>query len=221
MNRGLSLLEVLVVISIIAVLASIVTSLTRKVRSSASSVVCAGQMRQIGNALQLFTAENQGRLPTSPTYGAPFVGQGPWFNRDDRRLQNLIGQYLGSPESKTWSTQAAQMTYDPSFAWPALLANGQPGSSSILLSSSARIKGSNGTSTQGAPWAGSKLSGGAYVGRLLEDIEKVGEQPAFTEVDQMNTNAGWKNLVPPVPIHGSYRNTLFFDWHVGRVDVKP
>ncbi|MEO5713740.1 MAG: type II secretion system protein [Luteolibacter sp.] len=221
MSRGFTLVEVLIVISIIAVLALVVTSIAKKVRGSASSAVCVNQMKQIGNALLMFTQENQGRLPTSPSSGAPFVGQGPWYNRDDRNLQNHIGQYLGSPESTTWSNNASQMTYDPSFAWPALLSNGQPGSKSIVLCTSVQIKGANGAVSTGSPWAGSKPPGGAYVGRKLDDIEDPRSQQAFTEVDQKNTNAGWKNLVPPGPIHGTYRNTLFFDLHVDRVPVTP
>lgn len=220
-TRGFTLVEALVVISIIAILAVIVTSLAGHVRRSASSVVCVGQMRQIGNAMFLYSEENQGRLPTSPVHGSLHTGQGPWFNREERRLQYLIGQYLGSPTSNTWSTSATVMTYDPAFAWPALLADCKQGSASILLSSSVKIRNEDGTSGKGSAWAGTKPLGSSYfLGRPLRDIEDPRLQTVFTEVDQKNTTAGWKNNCPPRPIHGNYRNTLFFDWHVDRVAVK-
>lgn len=221
LRRGFTLVEVLVVISIIAVLAVIAISTTRHIRRAASSAVCVSKMSQIGSAILIYSQEHGGRLPTSAAYGAPFVGQGPWYNRDDRRFQNIIGEYLGCAESTTWSTSAKLMTYDATFAWPALLSEGQEGAPSVLLNSSVKLL-VNGTSSTGSPWAGSRSApGSAYVGRMLDQIDEPGKQAAFGEVDQKNTNAGWKNLLPPEPVHGSYRNTLFFDWHVDRVAVKP
>ena len=51
---------------------------------------------------------------------------------------------------------------------------------------------------------------------MLDQIEEPAKAQAFIEVDQKNTNAGWKSACPPGPIHGNYRNALYFDWHVGR-----
>lgn len=219
-NLGFTLVEVLVVISIIAVLAIVSLSIAGKMRKVASSAVCVTHMRQIASGIVSYTQDRNGRLPTSATYGSLFSGQGPWYNRDDRRLQSQIGEYMGAPRATGWSTQAALMSYDPSFAWPELLRRGQQGSSSVALSSSVKLL-VNGVSQSGSPWSGSRPSGtGAYRGRILDHIEEPHKAQAFIEVDQMNTNAGWKNLCPPTPIHGDYRNALYFDWHIGRVPVK-
>ena len=98
MRRGaaFTLIELLVVIAIIAILASALMMVLANMRRSASSAVCVTKMRQIGSTLAMYAQEHNGRLPTSPSYGTLFVGQGPWYNRDDRRLQKHIGEYLGA-----------------------------------------------------------------------------------------------------------------------------
>lgn len=35
---------------------------------------------------------------------------------------------------------------------------------------------------------------------MLDRIKESAKESAFVEVDQKNTNAGWKNLLPPGPI---------------------
>jgi prepilin-type N-terminal cleavage/methylation domain-containing protein/prepilin-type processing-associated H-X9-DG protein len=216
---GFTLTEVLVVLLIIAVLASLLLVVISKMRRSASSAVCVTKMRQIGSVLVAYAQEHNGRLPTSAKYGTLFVGQGPWYNRDDRRLQNHIGEYIGAEESTTWSTQGTKMTFHPAFAWPAHIANGKPGASSVLLNTSVKYLDA-GTVSNLSPWSGVKPNGGAYVGRMVDNIENPARARVFIEVDQQNTNAGWKNLVPAEPIHGEYRNCLFFDWHVEPVPTK-
>lgn len=217
---GFTLTEILVVIAIIAVLAAMSLLVVSKLKRSASSAVCVTKMTQIGTGLVMYSLDHGGRLPTSPAFGTLFVGQGPWFNRDDRRLQNHLGEYLGSPESTTWSTQAAQMNFDPSFAWPALLANGKPGASSVLLNTAVTYRTGDTESTV-SPWSGTKANGGPNVGRMLVNIVNPGKTKAFSEVDQKNTTAGWKDLQPPEPIHGNYRNCLYFDGHVERLPAIP
>lgn len=216
---GFSLTEVLVVIAIIAILASALMMVLANMRRSASSAVCVTKMRQIGSTLAMYAQEHNGRLPTSPSYGTLFVGQGPWYNRDDRRLQKHLGEYLGADESRTWSTQGAQMTFDSSFAWPALIANCKSGASSVLLNTSVKYRNGD-TVSNVSPWSGIKPDGGSFIGRLLDNIVDQGKARVFIEVDQKNTNAGWKNLQPSEPIHGNYRNALYFDWHIERLSVK-
>jgi prepilin-type N-terminal cleavage/methylation domain-containing protein/prepilin-type processing-associated H-X9-DG protein len=210
MKPAFTLVETLVVITIIAVLAAIAFSTTTHLRRSASSAVCVSKMSQIGSAILIFSQDRAGRLPASgnPSYGNLHSGQGPWYNKDDRRLQVLLGEYLGCAESTTWSTNGNLMTYDPTFAWPGLLTEGKKGASSVLLNDKVKMLVDTGIKIQ-YPW-----------GKMLDRIAEPAKESAFVEVDQKNTNAGWKNLVPPGPIHGDYRNTLYFDWHVGRVAVK-
>lgn len=217
---GFSLTEMLVVIVIITVLASMATMTVSSIRRSASSAICVTNMKQIASGLLIYSQEHSGRLPTSSSYGTLFGGQGPWYNRDDRRLQKHLGEYLGARESTTWSTQGAQMDYNSAFSWPALIASCKPGASSVLLNTAVTYRNGSTTSTV-SPWSGTKPDAGTYIGRTLDNIDDAGKSAVFVEVDQKNTSAGWKDLQPLNPIHGKYRNCLYFDWHVDRVPVAP
>ena len=84
-NRGFTLIEMLVVIAIIALLAAIITpSVSAAIRRS-KTVTGLSNLRQIGQAFQLYATENQGRLPYE--IGRPGA-------RDRRTWHVAIAPYL-------------------------------------------------------------------------------------------------------------------------------
>jgi prepilin-type processing-associated H-X9-DG protein len=210
------LIELLTVIAIIGILAAILIPTIGQIRRMASSAKCAAQMREIGRAIHLYTEDNRERLPTSPVHNSLHTGQGPWFNREERRLQYFLGRYLNSPRGTTWSTTPAQMDFDPNFAWPAFLSAAQTGAPSVVLNTSVRLRGG----TTGSPWVG-RASGSTYIGRSFSEIEERSTQRVLIEVDNKSSPGAWSGTLPPEPVHGSTRNALFFDWHVGKVPVNP
>ena len=58
-----TLIELLTVIAIIGVLAAIIIPTLSRVRSSARRSVCSGNLRQIGQAFQLYAGDNKGLFP--------------------------------------------------------------------------------------------------------------------------------------------------------------
>lgn len=66
-TRAFTLVEILIVLAIVALLAAILFSAFDRVRSSARTASCASNLRQIGMALQLYTADNRGFYPSLQT----------------------------------------------------------------------------------------------------------------------------------------------------------
>jgi prepilin-type N-terminal cleavage/methylation domain-containing protein len=62
---GFTLVELLVVIGIIAVLVAILLPTMARVRAHAMSTKCLSNLRQIGQACQIYAGENKGFLPTA------------------------------------------------------------------------------------------------------------------------------------------------------------
>ena len=62
-HRAFTLIELLVVISVIAVLMGILLPVLGRVRKQAQAVRCQANLKQLGMAMQMYLAENEGQFP--------------------------------------------------------------------------------------------------------------------------------------------------------------
>jgi len=94
-SKGFTLVELLVVIGIIALLISILLPSLNRARETANRVKCASNLRQIGQAIQLYSNENKGAYPRTI-----FDGTGGIYSQ----MVNNIGSQASDPFVGTQGT---------------------------------------------------------------------------------------------------------------------
>ena len=96
-GRGFTLVELLVVIGIIALLVAILLPALNRARDQSNTVKCLSNMRQIGQALGIYAAENRGYAIPAGYLKLPLQGDGQ--NTDNYATIFVNGGYLKAPRA--------------------------------------------------------------------------------------------------------------------------
>ena len=224
-DRAFTLIELLVVVAIVAVLAAILMPVLGMARRQADSVQCVAQLRQIGAGVAAYANDHGGKMPGPLTMkqnaddGAAVEGS----------LARLLGSYLGAAGAPPVSGGASGPEAGKSlFRCPAAAREFRDRKTPTYIVNMLPVPGYNQPAwgdaglhqeplTQAALTNWSDAETGGHPLNLAEVwAVKDADQEYFQEIGAPLD--GVKDL-PPSPVHGEHRNALFFDFHVGRVEV--
>ena len=199
-----TLIELLVVIAVIAVLASLIFPAVRKALATSRSAACKSNLHQMGQIFGTYTSDHDGKLPPTGFYGVT-----PYYNRDMRHMINYLRNYCRLPESGTWSaSDFSLMEYAPLFDCPCF--KGSHGGKCYELRGDIVV--SPGSTARPFGMVGS-ANGQISIKPLRDtDVREPAQEWALKD------DISWTTT--PAPSHDSYRNALFFDWHVGALDLN-
>jgi general secretion pathway protein G len=105
---GFTLVEVLVVVAIIAILAAILIPVGKSMMEKGNSAMCINNLRQIGGAIQQYSAENDGFFPYSS--GPSYTGSGTSFTFS--LWQAPLAYYLGIGQLSPSTRYTTMPSYD-------------------------------------------------------------------------------------------------------------
>jgi prepilin-type N-terminal cleavage/methylation domain-containing protein len=203
---GFTLIELLVVITIICILAAIIMPAISKVKAAANQTQCLSNLRQIGAGIGLYAGDHDGYLP-----GPIWTEQCAWYYYGDETLPVLLTPYLGLPVvTKANSPQYAPIFMCPSFAAQAKGALIYSSTTPYAYVATASIRLTNGTIVN--PFSSPPTRMASLVSMTSSNSW------AITDADQWDQQSGssLKNM-PPTPVHGAFRNALFFDLHAASI----
>lgn len=112
-QKGFTFLEMLIAVSIVAILAAILVPISAKIHRQAEIAESLSKMRQIGEAVQMFSAEHDMRLPGAG-YSSPLI-----------RWMHVVAPYMGVEANEmyrgvSYSSQGYSTELDRLFTCPAL-----------------------------------------------------------------------------------------------------
>lgn len=224
---GFTLTELLVVIGIIAVLAGLLFPLTRHFSRKAGAIQCVSNLKEIGVGVTLYASDHGGILP-----GPLLTQQSPLYSKsqaaDIRWAGGKLVVYL-APYLETRPDWARGQTSP--FACPAWSKEVKSETSaSYLLNQFVYVNGVYQSPSQATalPWgyaSSSNTKPPGNIGLLTGVTSKIGGRAFSASSTWMLKDAdrgsiSYDSGLPAAPVHGNSRNALFYDLHVGQLDLS-
>lgn len=219
--RGFTLVELLVVIAIVGILAAIIIPVAGRVRRNAKQSACLSNLRQIGTANLLYTADHKGILNHQQWGNATSTANwtGTWKSR--------IKEYIVAGTESISDTDFDKLPLFRCNETPSDLKGGDTTQTIYLLSS--LLVDTTGVATPDPANPG-KIKGGTplrmnafdFPARKVQMIEGTG---SGNTLFQSNAFGMYTNSNSPGAIDfrhpGNTSNVLFIDGHVESLGVPP
>ena len=211
-RRAFTLVELLSVIAIVGILSTILMVAIGRIRSQANKTECANNLRQIGMLIQLYTQDNNGRLP-GPLRG----GQDARYDYGKKNTEQLI-HYLA--DYTTFTTTNEEPPRAQMFLCPAFVNEISETNARCYEVRISKLEMTNGQEEAPFGYPSGNAEDAADPPKILSRIADPSRQWMIQDLDQIGT-PGYRGspLAPVEPVHGNVRNTLFFDGHVEALEV--
>lgn len=232
--NAFTLIELLVVISIIAILAALLIPVLGNVRAQGDAVKCSANLRQLGTGIQGYAGDHDGRLP-GPLDLLVYPADTKDKTAESGSLIEFIGPYLGLLKKKTVGSEADTRVAESVTTCPALVRVATvKGTPSFALNFADKMEDLGNQPPWGSVKDGSQPVPLATLGAWRDNRKDPRE---VSPTGQMNLVTRWaiKDVdkhafrdmaappeiaaMPEKPVHRDYRNALFYDFHVGRIDL--
>ena len=220
-KAAFTLIELLSVIAIIGVLVGLLLPALSKVRRFADSIKCTSNLRQIGTAITLYAGDHDGYLPGPLYSGQPDTFHVTWSGNNGA-LPAYLAPYIDLPTPVPNVNVTAAI-----FTCPAYKKTGFTGGDYVVQTNvkinMGAINPFGAATTFGATpmkmvSVALALAGNNSAGQSQGGLSSTW---AMADADRGNVTAAAIPNSPPTPVHGTYRNVLFYDWHVAQVQVAP
>ncbi|MDR1280080.1 MAG: DUF1559 domain-containing protein [Opitutaceae bacterium] len=218
-TRAFTLIELLTVIAIIGILAAIMIPTVGAVREKARAVQCTSNLRQIGNALQMFVGDNKDHLPGPVSSGQlTYVAINALGNTSPETttaLVDFLHPYLN--EKRPQGTWTSPMFLCPSWA---------------RLRSDRHYTNASSDYYYGQAWQADQVFLGRYVAGgggggwspvTISRIPSLSQNWVLRETDKDAAYGGGSDnggRLATKPAHGAFHNWLWYDGHVTRRPVS-
>jgi prepilin-type N-terminal cleavage/methylation domain-containing protein/prepilin-type processing-associated H-X9-DG protein len=230
-RAAFTLIELLVVIAIIAILAGIALPVMAAARARADGTACASNLRQVGTAIAAYASDNDNSLPGPVTQGQ----MATYSTSDTTQLAELLSVYLALP-TPTGSPQKAPIMMCPAFVKadqaldqpvyaidPLYQSNPGAGMPLVPIVISGQSVWAFGNKANGATPL--KIAGlttltdqngyPAEPSRMVALRDYIGGASATLVLGNGGSTVTYNSNKP---VHKTYVNALFFDWHVSTLN---
>lgn len=193
---GFSLIELLAGISVLVVLALLSFSVFSKVAEGARNTGCVANLAQVGAAVQLYANDHDMELP-----GPLYSNQSAWYSQNSSgALAMYLATYAGMPPPDA-AYRWCSIFSCPS--WKAAVSNPMDRNAQVyhIIQNNALPSAKKGSpfGYPGSTVLPTPMKLMAITHALRSTI------PAITDINLSSTGK---------PAHKTFRNTLYFDWHV-------